>query len=72
MNRLGEPTEPFDGFLVVHDADQPTIEDPEEIGAYTFIDIVVRGNDLIIRAEPNLRITCAIQNLHVTVGEDDS
>lgn len=65
----GQP-EPFDDLLVVHDADRPTIEDREQIGTYTFNDIVVLGDELRIRADPNLRISCAVGSLHITVGED--
>jgi hypothetical protein len=70
MNELGGHTAPLDDLLVVHDADEPTIEDAEQIGAYTFNDLLLRGNNLIIRADPNLRITCAIANLHITLGEE--
>jgi hypothetical protein len=70
MNELGEHTAPLDDLLVVHEANEPTIEDAEQIGAYTFNDILLRGNNLIIRADPNLRITCAIGSLHITLGEE--
>jgi len=62
--------EPFDDLLVVHDADEPRINDPEEIGTYTFNDIVVRGNQILIRADPNVRISCDTGSLHITVGEN--
>src|ERR1700704_254212 len=61
---------PFDDLMVIHDAEAPTIEDSEHIGIYMFNDVVVRGNRLIIRAEPNLRISSAVGNLHITLGED--
>ncbi len=69
-NQVTGQQEPFDDLLVVHDADRPRIEDREEIGTYTFNDIQVLGDELRIRADPNLRITCAIGSLHITVGED--
>jgi hypothetical protein len=65
----GQP-EPFDDLLVVHDVDRLRIEDREQIGTYTFNDIVVRGIDLLIRADPHLRINCEVGSLHITVGAD--
>lgn len=67
----GQP-EPFDDLLVVHDVDRLRIEDREQIGTYTFNDIVVRGNDLLIRADPYLRISCEVVSLHITVGADEA
>ena len=70
MDRVTGQLQPFDDLLVIHDADAPTIEDSEHIGIYMFNDIVVRGDRLTIRAEPNLRISGAIGNLHMTLGVD--
>jgi hypothetical protein len=60
----------FDDLLVVHDSDEPRIEDREQIGIYGFNDIKLRGRQMLIRAEPNLRISCAVGSLHVTLGEE--
>jgi hypothetical protein len=70
INLVTGQREPFDDLLVVRDTDDPTIEDREQIGTYTFNDILVRGNQLLVRAEPNLRIICAIASFHITLGED--
>ncbi len=69
INRVTGQREPCDDLLLVRDADEPRIEDREQIGTYAFKDILVRGTQLLIRAEPNLQIICAIRSLYVTLGE---
>jgi len=68
MNRkTGEP-EPFDQLLVIHDADEPAVEDREHIGTYSFNDIRFSNQQVVIRAEPNLRIKCAVRHLYIEVS----
>jgi len=71
INRATGKAEPFDDLLVVHDADESRVQDREQIGTYTFNDILVRSGQLEIRADPNLRILCTIGHLHITVGDDE-
>lgn len=70
IDRVSGLPQPFDDLLVIHDANEPAIEDREHIGIYGFNDIVVNTDRLTIRAEPNLKISCAIRSLHITLGDD--
>ena len=70
INQATREAKAFDDLLVVHDAEEPKIEDREEIGNYTFNDIVIRGNQLAIRADPHVRISCVVGSLHITLGDD--
>jgi hypothetical protein len=65
--RTGEP-EPSDQLLVIHEADEPAVEDQEHIGTYSFNDIRFSNQQVVIRAEPNLRIKCTVKQLHIKVS----
>lgn len=65
----GEP-EPFDSLLAIHDTDEARVEDKERIGTYTFNVIAYSRGQLVITAEPNLRISCSVRSLHVEFGPD--
>ena len=65
--KTGEP-EPFDQLLVIHDADEPAVEDQEHVRTYAFNDIRFSNQQVVIRAEPNLRIKCAVKHLYIEVG----
>jgi hypothetical protein len=65
----GEP-ESFDSFLTIYDADEPRVEDKEHIGTYAFNVISYLNRRLVITAEPKLRITCGVRNLHLEFGPD--
>jgi hypothetical protein len=65
--KTGEP-EPFDQLLVIHDADESAVEDQEHIGTYSFNDIRFSNQQVVIRAEPNLRIKCAVKHLYIEVS----
>jgi len=70
VNRVtGEP-EPFDGFPLVHDADEPRIEDKERIGTYSFNLVAYSNREIVITAEPNLRISCCVRTLHLEFAPD--
>jgi hypothetical protein len=69
MNRKAGEPEPFDQLLVIHDADEPAVEDRERIGIYSINDIRYSNQHLVIRAEPNLRITCVVKHLHIEVRD---
>lgn len=70
VNRVTREPEPFDGLLVVHDADEPRIEDKEHIGAYSFNVVAYSDREIVITAEPNLRIRCSVRSLHIEFGPD--
>src|SRR6266851_4374010 len=65
----GEP-KPFESLLLVHDADEPKIEDKERIGTYSFDVIGYSNREIVITAEPNLRISCSVRSLHIEFGSD--
>ncbi len=65
--KTGEP-EPFDQLLVIHDADELAVADQEHIGTYSFNDIRFSNQQVVIRAEPNLRIKCAVKHLYIEVS----
>jgi len=65
----GEPT-PFESLLLVQDADEPKIEDREHIGTYSFDIIGYSNREIVITAEPNLRISCSVRSLHIEFGSD--
>ena len=70
LNRAtGEPKS-FDSLLAIHDADEPTLEDKEHIGTYTFNVIAHSNRQIVITADPNLRITCSVRSLHIEFGPD--
>jgi len=70
LNRaIGEP-QPFDGLLSIHDADELRVEDREHIGTYAFNVIAYSNRQLVITAEPNLRITCRVRGLHLEFAPD--
>ena len=70
VNRMTGEREPFDSLLVVHDADEPGIEDKERIGTYSFDVIAYSNREIVITAEPNLRISCSVRSLHIEFGPD--
>jgi hypothetical protein len=70
VNRMTGEREPFDSLLVVHDADEPGIEDKERIGTYSFDVIAYFNREIVITAEPNLRISCSVRSLHIEFGPD--
>jgi hypothetical protein len=65
----GEPL-PFDSLLAIHDADEPAVEDREHIEIYSFNDVAVSDRQVVVRADPNVRITCEVGDLHIAVSSD--
>ena len=65
----GKPV-PFDNLLTLHDSDEPTVEDRERIGIYSFNEIAFLNQQVVIRADPKLRITCVVRHLYIVVGLD--
>ena len=70
LNRATGELRPFDSLLMIYDADEPTVEDREHIGTYTFNVIGYSNGQIVITAEPNLRISCGVRSLHVEFGPD--
>lgn len=70
VNRAtGEP-QSFDGLLAIHDANEPRVEDKERIGTYALNLIAYSNRQLVITAEPNLRISCSVSSLQIEFGPD--
>jgi hypothetical protein len=70
VNRApGEP-QPFDSLLAIHEADEPTVDDKEHIGTYTFNVIAYSDRQVVITADPNVRIGCSVSSLHIEFGPD--
>ena len=59
-----------DSVLLVHDADEPAIADKEHIGTYTFDRVAYSNRQVVITAEPNLRISCDVGSLEIEFGPD--
>lgn len=69
-NRVtGQPESP-DGLLMVHGADKPTIADQEHVGTYSFDRVAYANREIVVTAEPNLRISCGVSSLHIEFGPD--
>ena len=62
--------QPFDSLLAIHETDQPRVEDTEHIGTYTFNELDYSNGQVVITAEPNLRISSRVTGLHVEFGPD--
>lgn len=65
----GQPESP-DSLLMVHGADKPTIEDSEHVGTYSFDRVDYSNREIVITAEPNLRISCGVRSLLIEFGPD--
>ncbi len=70
VNRVTRQAERFDGLMVIHDADKPRIEDKERIGTYSFNVVAYSDREIVITAEPNLRISCSVRSFHIEFGPD--
>jgi len=70
LNRATGEAPSFDGLLAIHDADEPRVEDREHIGTYGFNEISYSNRQLVITAEPNLRITCRVRHLRLDFAPD--
>lgn len=70
VNSVTREPERFDGLLLVHDADEPRIEDKERIGMYSLNVVAYSNREVVITAEPNLRIICSVRSLHIEFGPD--
>jgi hypothetical protein len=69
-NRTTGQPEPFDNLMAIHDADAPVVEDRERIDIYSFNDVRFLNQQVVIRADPKVRITCAVTQIHIEVGLD--
>ena len=67
--KTGEP-ETFDQLLVIHDADELAVADQEHIGTYSFNDIRFSNQQVVIRAEPNLRVKSMVKHLYIEVSPE--
>ncbi len=70
VNRATGKPQPFDSLLAIHDADELTVEDKEHIGTYTFNVITYSNRQVVITADPNVRIGCSVSSLHIDFGPD--
>ena len=70
VNRTTGKPQPFDSLLAIHDADELTVEDKEHIGTYTFNVIAYSNRQVVITADPNVRIGCSVSSLHIDFGPD--
>ncbi len=70
LNRAMGETQSCDSLLAIHDAGEPSVEDKEHIGTYAFNVIAYSNGQVVITAEPNLRISCSVRSLHIEFGPD--
>jgi len=70
LNRAMGETQSCDSLLAIHDAGEPSVEDKEHIGTYAFNVIAYSNGQVVITAEPNLRISCSVRGLHIEFGPD--
>ena len=59
---------PFDNLLAINHVESLLVEDPERIGIYSFNDVKFSNNQVLVRANENLRLTCSVTRFHLTVG----
>src|SRR5260370_11975621 len=65
VNPATREPQPFDDLLEIYDAGEPTVEDKEHIGTYTFNVIAYSNRQVVINADPNVRIGCSVSSLHI-------
>jgi len=70
VNPATREPQPFDDLLEIYDAGEPTVEDKEHIGTYTFNVIAYSNRQVVINADPNVRIGCSVSSLHIEFGPD--
>ena len=70
LNRATGEQQSFDSLLAIHDAGKPRVEDREHIGTYAFKLIAYSHRQVVITAEPNLRISCSVNSLHIEFDPD--